>query len=289
MNSSLIVNVDLAQELIHTQFPQWAALPIKPVAQGGWDNRTFHLGEEMTIRLPSDEDYAAQVKKEQYWLPRLAPALPLPIPTPVAMGNPGKNYPWHWSIYRWLKGDTASVERIQDLSQFAITLAEFLLALQDCDTTEGPIAGPHNFFRGGALSTYDEETRQAIAAYQDKATAKTMTAVWETALASDWQNPPLWIHGDVAVGNLLVQNGKLCAVIDFGQLAIGDPACDLVIAWTFFTGESREVFKATMSLDEDTWARARGWTLWKALIAPLPGTGNKSQQVIEAILADHLD
>ena len=133
MNSSILVNVDLAHELIHTQFPQWAALPIKPVEQQGWDNRTFHLGEEMTIRLPSAQIYAAQVKKEQYWLSRLAPALPLAIPTPVAMGNPDKNYPWHWSIYNWLKGDTASVERIQDLSQFAIALAEFLIALQHCD------------------------------------------------------------------------------------------------------------------------------------------------------------
>lgn len=286
MNSSIIFNVDLAHELIHAQFPQWAALSIKPVEPGGWDNRTFRLGEEMTIRLPSAEVYAAQVKKEQYWLPKLAPALPLSIPTPLAMGSPSKQYPWHWSIYNWLKGETASVERIQDLSQFAVALAEFLISLQHSDTTEGPIAGSHNFFRGGALSTYDEQTRQAIAVYQDKATAKAMMTVWETALASQWQNPPLWIHGDIAIGNLLVQNGKLCAVIDFGQLGIGDPACDLVIAWTLFTGKSRDAFKAALALDKDTWARSRGWALWKALIAPLPGTENTFQQVIEAILTD---
>ncbi|MBY0377839.1 MAG: aminoglycoside phosphotransferase family protein [Gammaproteobacteria bacterium] len=286
MNSSIIFNVDLAHELIHAQFPQWAALSIKPVEPGGWDNRTFRLGKEMTIRLPSAEVYAAQVKKEQYWLPKLAPALPLSIPTPLAMGSPSKQYPWHWSIYNWLKGETASVERIQDLSQFAVALAEFLIALQHSDTTEGPIAGSHNFFRGGALSTYDEQTRQAIAVYQDKATAKAMMTVWETALASHWQNPPLWIHGDIAIGNLLVQNGKLCAVIDFGQLGIGDPACDLVIAWTLFTGKSRDAFKAALALDKDTWARSRGWALWKALIAPLPGTENTFQQVIEAILTD---
>jgi hypothetical protein len=122
-NDSVDIDVSLVRELVGTQFPQWADLPIKPVASGGWDNRTFHLGEHMTVRLPSAAAYAQQVEKEQRWLPRLAPLLPLPIPVPLAMGRPAEGYPWPWSIYRWIEGENAAIERIADLSQFATTLA----------------------------------------------------------------------------------------------------------------------------------------------------------------------
>src|SRR5215210_4886506 len=123
------IDVALVSRLIGEQFPQWAHLPIKPVDFGGWDNRTFHLGEQTTVRLPSAAAYALQVEKEQRWLPILAPQLPLPIPVPLAMGNPGNGYPWHWSVYRWLDGEIATIERIADLRQFSLTLAHFLFAL----------------------------------------------------------------------------------------------------------------------------------------------------------------
>ncbi len=156
------IDASLVTRFVATQFPQWAGLPVRPVEFGGWDNRTFHLGEHMTVRLPSDAAYARQVEKEQKWLPRLAPFLPLPIPVPLAMGVPADEYPWHWSVYRWLDGEIASVERIADLSQFAAALAEFLVALQRIDAAGGPAPGPHNFFRGGPLTIYDAETRQAL-------------------------------------------------------------------------------------------------------------------------------
>ena len=222
----------------------------------------------------------------------MAPLLPLAIPVPLAMGNPAEGYPWHWSIYRWLKGKTASIERITDLSQFAITLAEFLRSFQRSETTGGPIAGQHNFYRGGPLTLYDLETRRAIALLRNEIDVDAGMVVWNEALASTWQNPPVWVHGDIAVGNLLVENGALRAVIDFGLMSIGDPACDLVIAWTLFKGESRAAFRAALSLDNATWARARGWALWKALIicAALPGTNpleaEKSRQIIDEVLAD---
>ena len=221
------IDISLVRHLVDTQFPQWSNLPIKPVKFGGWDNRTFHLGEHMTIRLPSAEDYSLQVEKEHRWLPMLGPQLPLPIPTPLAMGKPGKGYPWHWSIYSWLDGNAASIDCITDLSEFATTLAKFLIALQECDATGGPMAGPHNFYRGGALATYDAETRQAIAILDDKIDTDAVTDVWNTALSSTWQGTPIWVHGDIAVGNLLVIQGKLSAIIDFGCLGVGDPACDL--------------------------------------------------------------
>ena len=264
------IDVSLVRRLIKAQFPQWADLPVKPVEFGGLDNRSFHLGEHMIVRLPSSAKYSSQVEKEQHWLPKLAPHLPLSIPKPLAMGNPTSEYPWHWSIYQWLDGETATIERIADLSQFASQLAEFLVALQKCDATDGPVAGPHNFYRGGPLETYDKETRQAINTLDDKSLADALISVWNKALKSTWLKKPVWVHGDIAVGNLLVTKEQLSAVIDFGQLCIGDPACDLAIAWTLFKGENREAFRATLSLDSDTWARGRGWVLWKTLCAPVP-------------------
>src|SRR4051812_13599063 len=156
------IDVSLVGRLVATQFPHWADLPIEPVEFGGWDNRTFHLGRDMTGRLPSAAAYALQVEKEHRWLPKLAPLLPLPIPVPLAMGRPADAYPWHWSVYRWLDGEIATIERIADLPQFATTLAEFLIALQRIDAAGGPPPGRHNFFRGGPLTVYDGETRQAI-------------------------------------------------------------------------------------------------------------------------------
>ena len=288
----LKIDAALVRGLVAGQFPQWKDLPIRPVALSGWDNRTFHLGEDMLVRMPSAAEYAAQVEKEHKWLPRLAPFLPLPIPLPLAMGEPADGYPWRWSIYRWLMGDTAASAHISDLCEFAASLAQFLIALQQIDPTGGPMPGPHSFYRGGMLTTYDAETREAIAALKGKIDVDVAAEVWETALATSWHGAPVWVHGDVSAGNLLVQEGRLCAVIDFGQLTIGDPACDLAIAWTLFGGESREVFRTMLSLDAGTWARGRGWTLWKALIlaAGLTDTnaveGGQCWRIINEVLAD---
>jgi len=284
------IDASLVRRLVAAQFPQWAHLPIRPVEFGGWDNRTFQLGEQMTVRLPSAAAYARQVEKEQRWLPKLAPHLPLPIPVPLAMGQPGDGYPWHWSVYRWLDGEVATIEGIADLRQFALDLADFLVALYRVDATGGPEPGPHNFYRGGPLTVYDGETRQAIAALEGTIDTDAATAVWEDALAATWRGSPVWVHGDVAAGNLLVETGRLSAVIDFGSSGVGDPACDLAVAWTLFNGESRETFRAAIPLDEATWARGRGWTLWKALItlAALPGTDDRAASASRRILDDVL-
>jgi aminoglycoside phosphotransferase (APT) family kinase protein len=260
------IDTALVRSLVASQFPQWSELSIRPVEPGGWDNRTFFLGDTMSIRLPSAESYADQVAKEHQWLPKLALHLPLPIPMPLAKGVPADSYPWHWSVYRWIDGEIATRERIKDLNEFARALASFLKALHRIDVADGPTPGAHNFFRGGSLSVYDEETRQAIAALEGKIDTEQALHVWEMALSSTWNSAPVWVHGDVSAGNLLVENGNLSAVIDFGCCAVGDPACDLAIAWTLFEGASRRVFRESLSLDEETWARARGWTLWKALI-----------------------
>jgi aminoglycoside phosphotransferase (APT) family kinase protein len=287
------IDVSLVRRLVRAQFPRWADLPVKPVEVGGWDNRTFHLGEHMTVRLPSAESYVAQVEKEHRWLPELAPHLPLPIPVPLAKGIPAKGYPWPWSVYRWIEGETATVGRIGDLVEFATTLAGFLVALQRVDPTGGPPPGPHNFFRGGSRLVYDAETRQALAALEGEIDTRAALAVWEAALDAAWHGPPVWFHGDLAWGNLLVEEGRLSAVIDFGTSGVGDPSCDLAISWTLFGGESREAFRAVLQPDDATWARGRGWTLWKALIT-LAGSANSGSQdpreprhVIDEVLADY--
>ncbi|WP_437618841.1 aminoglycoside phosphotransferase family protein [Sorangium sp. So ce1151] len=286
------IDIALVSRLIAAQFPQWADLPIRPVAWDGWDNRTFHLGERMKVRLPSAEGYVAQVEKEHRWLPRLAPLLPLAVPVPLALGRPGFGYPWPWSVYGWIEGETASVERIADLAGFATELGRFLVALQRVDAAGGPLAGEHNFFRGGPLSVYDAETRQTIAAVGGEVDAGEATEVWEAALAARWRGPPVWVHGDIAVGNLLVKEGGLRAIIDFGSSGVGDPACDLVITWTFFAGESRDAFRAAVPADSATWARARGWALWKALITfARNGRSHPAEKsprdVIAEVLAEH--
>jgi len=261
-----VIDASLARRLIDSQFPQWSHLPVAAVEFDGWDNRTFRLGPELTVRLPSGDWYAQQVDKEQQWLPVLAPQLPLPIPTPVAKGEPGAGFPFPWSVYRWLQGELASKARIDDLPGFATALAGFLNALGRVDANGGPAPGQHNFYRGGALATYEEETHEAIDALGNEVPREAVERVWADAMTTSWDREPVWFHGDVASGNLLVRDGRLAAVLDFGTSGVGDPACDMVIAWTFLTGSSRDRFRAELGVDAGTWSRGRGWALWKALI-----------------------
>jgi aminoglycoside phosphotransferase (APT) family kinase protein len=287
------IDARLVRRLIAAQFPQWSDLPVAPVEIDGWDNRTYRLGEEMTARLPTAAGYAPAVDKEHRWLPILAPSLPLAIPAPLAKGAPGEGYPFNWSIRRWLDGRTATLDRIDDPSTFAIALAEFIRALQRIDATGGPPAGAHSFYRGASLAHYDHETRRCLTALDGRIDTDRATAVWNAALEAAWTGPPVWFHGDIAGGNLLVDDGRLTAVIDFGTSGVGDPACDLVIAWTLLTGDSREAFRGAVGQDPATWARARGWALWKALLgltATIETHDERTandRRVIDEVLADH--
>ncbi|EJV71584.1 MULTISPECIES: aminoglycoside phosphotransferase family protein [Bacillus cereus group] len=287
------INVSLVEKLIQEQFPEWAHLEVKPVKLSGHDNRTFHLGDQMSVRLPSDAAYAPQVEKENKWLPILSKELSLPISAPIAKGNPSEEYPWSWSINKWIEGETVTKENVHDLNEFATDLGSFLVALQSIDASNGPIAGAHNFYRGGLISVYDQEARVAIENNKDVFDEALLKYFWNLALRSTWERKPVWVHGDIAPGNLLVKDGKLSAVIDFGILGVGDPACDAAMAWTFFDKNSRNIFKEILRMDEETWNRARGWALWKALITydankgSNKGGAEESHRVIQVIVDDY--
>jgi aminoglycoside phosphotransferase (APT) family kinase protein len=288
------ITADLVRGLIADQFPRWADLPVRPVDADGIDNTTFRLGPAMSVRLPSAPAYAEQVDKEQRWLPVLARQLPLPIPEPLAKGEPGRGFPRSWSVYRWIDAEPATAENIADMADFAADLAGFLGALYRIDPAGGPGPGPHNFFRGGPVAVYDRETRDALAALRGHIDTALAAEVWDAALRAAPSGPPVWFHGDAQPGNLLVRDGRLSAVIDFGTSGVGDPACDTTIAWTFFSGESSRVFRERLPFDEAAWARGRGWAIWKAMIVLVralendPDDAAYTARVIEAVLADHV-
>lgn len=255
----------LAARLVAAQFPEWADLPIVPVERPGWDNITLRLGRELSVRLPSDDGYVPQVEKEHRWLPALAPHLGVRIPTPLAKGRPSDDFPRPWSVYSWIEAEPPNIAAIADLRVFAADVATFLRELHAIDAADGPPAGAHSFHRGGTLAVYDAETREAIELLADTIDVRAANALWNAALASPWAHAPVWVHGDLVTSNMLMRNGKQHAVIDFGCAAVGDPACDLVMAWTFFDRESREIFRRGLPLDDATWERGRAWALWKAL------------------------
>ena len=286
------LDAELVRRLVQAQFPQWAGLPISPARHMGWDNRTFRLGKEMAVRLPSASAYAPQVAREQRWLPVLAPHLPLPIPRPIALGQPCDDYPWHWSIYSWLPGEPLSPRNVADTDSLAHSLADFLLALQRVDTKGGPPPGPDNFHRGGDLRVYDAETRRALSILEGRIDASAARSIWEAAIATPHTGPPLWVHGDVSFPNLLARHGRLAGVIDFGSMAVGDPACDLAVAWSWMSRETRRAFRSALLFDEDSWARARGWALWKALVvlagisAAQPAAQEQAAHALQQVLTD---
>jgi aminoglycoside phosphotransferase (APT) family kinase protein len=288
-------DITLVNRLVGAQFPRWARLPIEPVRPWGTDNALYRLGGDMVVRLPRISRATATLDKEIRWLPRLAPLLPLAIPIPLAVGEPADGYPFAWAIYTWLEGETANVDRIADQGQAAIDLARFVAAVQRVDPTGGPPPGEHNVFRGVPLAMRDESTRVAIASLSGKIDVDAVTAAWEAALgAPEWRGAPVWIHGDLDSRNIVVAHGRLSAVIDFGCLGVGDPACDVMVVWKLFSADTRDIFRTELSVDEATWARSRGWALSQALIAlgyytldTNPVLVGEAQRWMAQVLADH--
>ncbi len=288
------VDEALTARLLAAQFPQWADSPLAPLRHGGTDNAIFRLGADMVLRLPRHGAAAAQLDKEALWLSRIAPHLPLAVPVPLAGGQPGEGYPFSWSVCRWLDGEHPDPDRLTDAEGVAKSLADFIRALRAVDAADGPTCGAHNFWRGAPLALRDSAVHAALAEAGDMIDAGAAAKAWEADLrAPAWPGPPLWIHGDLHPGNLLLNRNRLCAVIDFGGLAVGDPACDLLAAWYLFPRDWRDVFRAALDVDDASWARGRGWALSMALIALpyykkiAPSIAAISLRVIDAVLADH--
>ena len=284
------INIDthLIQQLLNEQFPQWAILPIKRIQSDGTDNTIFRIGSDLCVRLPRIPEADKQIVLEQKWLPQLAPSLPFSIPTLFGKGKPRTDYPSHWSIYRWLEGRDAFTEHDIDLNQTAIDLAHFILALQKISTVGAPLSR-----RGVPLIEQNAAAQHAIESLKNDLDTHTITRIWEDCLqAHAWAKPPVWTHGDLLPANLLIQQRRLSAVIDFGLMGIGDPACDLIPAWSLFSHESRPLFRKTLNVDDATWMRGRGWALSIALIIipyyknTNPGLTAVANRIIGEILSE---
>jgi aminoglycoside phosphotransferase (APT) family kinase protein len=262
------IDIGLVQRLLRTQAPHWADQPIAPVPSAGTDNALFRLGADKVVRLPRVESAAGLIEKERTWLPRLAPHLPLAVPRVLAEGQPGSGFPWRWSVYSWIDGEEASLDTLASPRRAAVQLAGFLAALRGCDTVGGPPAGQGNFQRGVALRERDAATRAAITSLDGWLERGPLEQAWDRALAAPaYVGPPRWLHGDLRPGNLLARQGVLCAVIDFGCLGTGDPACDLQCAWNFFSSSERDTLRKSLGVDADAWERGKGWALSIGLIA----------------------
>lgn len=289
------IDSSLVGRLLAAQFPQWADLPIKRVQSAGTDNAIYRLGSDMAVRLPRISDAIKQISKEHLWLPRLAPHLPLAIPVPLAVGTPDEDYPYPWSVYRWLLGANAERDHTIDEGQAARDLAQFIAALQQLDSVGWSPPEPPKSPRGVPLSTRDVPARAAIAQLSGILDIDAVTAAWDAALQTpEWNGPPVWTHGDLLPGNLLVQRGRISAVIDFSCLGVGDPACDLIVAWSLLSARTRHIFHAALSVDDATWARGRGWALSIGLIAlpyyqhTNPVFAATARHMIDEVLADQL-
>ena len=281
-----------AREIIDTQFPEYASLPLRPIVSGGTDNTMFRLGDALCARFPKRADAVSQVEKEQVWLPKLAP-LPLKIPAPVGHGVSSAAFPYAWSLYGWIPG-TALVEcEIEDWCAAAKTLAEFISSLQAKDVTSAPHAGAQNHYRGVALEKRDRLTRAAITGLADEYAEDTLLRIWDyTRQTPRHRGDPVWLHGDLQGGNILVEDGRISAVIDFGLSGVGDPACDLMLAWSVLPKTARSVFKESVGVTDHTWMRGLGWALSVSVIALEYYRGRNhtlsqiSRQTIDAVLGD---
>ena len=273
----------LVRRLLAAHAPDLAGLPIAALP-GGWDNRSFRLDDRLVVRLPSADRYVASAEKERHILPLLAPHLPLPIPQVAAAFDADALFPRTWSIMGWIDGQTA-IGLAED-AQVALAgdLARFLRALHGIDAAPGPGPGEHSFGRGGPLTMLDADMRQALPRLGARAPAA--AALWQAALSVPYAGRALWLHGDLHPGNLLVRDGRLAAVIDWGLAAVGDPAADLAIAWRWFSAPARRAFRAALPFDDGNWTRGAAWAAWRAaiILAALPGTDQSERDWAAATL-----
>jgi aminoglycoside phosphotransferase (APT) family kinase protein len=285
------VDAPLVARLLAEQHPDLAHLPLEPVGSG-WDNALVRVGDGLVARLPRRAVAAEVVAHEHRWLPELAPTLPLPVPVPVRTGRPGAGYPWPWSLCRWEPGVVAAADPAFDPLVAARHLGAFLAALH----VPAPLDAPRNPFRGVPLADRVERFEDHLGLVAAIVDAAALRACWADALAAPpWDHPAVWVHGDLHPANLVVHDGRLAAVLDFGDLTAGDPATDLAVAWMLLPAAARPALRAAAgagaAIDDATWARARGWAVALGL-ACLAGAADEplisriGRRTMTAVLAD---
>ncbi len=280
------IDDELVAALVADQHPDLAG-PLRRVA-GGWDNEVFRLGDDLAVRMPRRELGSRLIESELRWLPELAGRLPLEVPVPVRAGEPAHGYPWRWSIVRWVEGETVlSAGDSLDEQALERGLARFLTVLH----LEAPGDAPRNPYRGVPLAERGELFGEHLADLPADLDRTAVTAAWATALAQPpWPGPPVWIHGDLHPGNLVVRGGRLVGVLDFGDLTGGDPATDLAVGWMCLGPRGRADLRGRLQVDDATWGRARGWALAHALAvlarsADDPAMAGNARRSLAAILA----
>jgi aminoglycoside phosphotransferase (APT) family kinase protein len=267
MEENVQIDEPLVRGLLQAQLPKWADLPLSAVVSSGTDNAIFRLGRDMVVRLPKVEWAIGQAAREHRWLSSLAADLPLQIPSPLVLGSPGGRYPWQWSVHSWIDGFTATRDGL-DQFEAADRLAHFVSATRAINAEDGPPSGAANSQRGVPLAERDAHVRRALKQLKCEPNVQAASAVWDDALcAAPWSDKPAWLHGDLQPSNLIINDSQLNAVIDFGLMGIGDPACDLMAAWTCFRGAIRQRFIAAVGADDDALRRGRGWAVSTAVVA----------------------
>jgi aminoglycoside phosphotransferase (APT) family kinase protein len=255
------ITAELVRGLLVAQHPDLAERPLQWVARG-WDNELFRLGDDLVVRLPRRDVAATLVRHEHRWLPSLALELPLPIPAPIRRGEPGAGFPWWWTIAAWFDGALAATAVVDDPVREGRRLGGFLHALH----REAPADAPLNPVRGGPLAGRTEVFSRRLDQLAGELDVETIGRTWELLSSTEpHRGPPVWLHGDLHPANLIVRDGELAAVIDFGDLTSGDPATDLAIGWMWFEGEARDAFRQATGADELTWRRAQAWALHLAV------------------------
>ena len=255
--NELSIDDGLVRRLVNEQFPEWQDMPLRRVEPSGTDHAIFLLGRELSVRLARRNGPTKPGGAEWEWLATLASLLPVEIPVPVAQGQPTDDYPWFWGIYTWVRGETLPVDQI-DAIRAARDLAAVVSALQDISPTGAPVG------RGIPLAERDEGVRDRLLTFDEPS----VITVWESALAAPpWSGPPVWHHGDLDARNWLIRDGRISGVIDWGCMGVGDPACDVMVAWKFHSPAARDAFREALPTDDATWERARGWAVSQAVMA----------------------
>jgi aminoglycoside phosphotransferase (APT) family kinase protein len=302
-DDELALDVRLVRSLVHSLSPSYDELPLRRLEASGSTNALFRLGDDLLVRLPRQPGGSTTIEKEERWLPYVAPALDVAVPEIVAVGDPGFGYSERWSVVRWLDGDLPTLPQPGDAPrhELARDLAAVVRALGGVDVPRQALGDPAlRWYRGRPLASMDDDVRRLLRDCREidglDLDLDACAAFWDEAMSLPGVHDavgPRWYHGDLQAENLLVRDGRLTAVLDFGGLSIGDPTVDLVVAWELLDPEARSTFREAVGVDDETWLRGRAWAMPLALMAfpyygaTMPERCRSRLAMVHAVLAEH--